>query len=97
MPFQNLTNDTIWNVWQDGIQDILIASLSNSEELKVRQAESINNLVKSQGIINYASITPSVASSISQKVEANVLVYGSIKQAGSTTRLYSIKKRIFLT
>ena len=24
MPFQNMTNDTIWNVWQDGIQDILI-------------------------------------------------------------------------
>ena len=89
MPFQNLTNDTIWNVWQDGIQDILIASLSNSGELKVRQAESINSLVKGQGIVNYASITPSVASTISQKVEANVLVYGSIKQAGSITRLYA--------
>jgi hypothetical protein len=24
MPFQNMTNDTIWNVWQDGIQNELI-------------------------------------------------------------------------
>ena len=87
MPFQNLTNDTIWNVWQDGVQDILIASLSNSGELKVRQAESINNLVKNQGIVNYASITPSVASTVSKKLDAGILVYGSIKQAGSTTRL----------
>ncbi len=21
MPFQNMTNDTTWNIWQDGIQD----------------------------------------------------------------------------
>ena len=50
MPFQNMTNDTLWNIWQDGIQDILINSLSNSEELKVRQAENINKLVESQGM-----------------------------------------------
>jgi hypothetical protein len=37
MPFQNMTNDTIWNVWQVGIQNELITSLTNSEELKVRQ------------------------------------------------------------
>ena len=41
-----MTNDTTWNVWQGGIQEILINSLSNSEELKVRQAEYINRLVE---------------------------------------------------
>jgi tetratricopeptide (TPR) repeat protein len=88
MPFQNMTNDTIWNVWQDGIQDILVTYLSNSpEELKVRQVESVDNLIKSKGLTNYASITPSVASTISQKLEANVFIYGSIKQAGATIRL----------
>ena len=44
MPFQNLTNDTTKNFWQEMIQDNLINSLSNSEELKIRQAESINEL-----------------------------------------------------
>ncbi len=87
MPFQNMTNDTIWDVWQDGIQDNLITSLSNSGELKVRQAESITGLIRSQGLTNYASITPSVGSTISQKLDANVFICGSINQAGSTIRM----------
>ena len=89
MPFQNMTNDTIWDVWQDGVQDILINSFSNSEELRVRQAEFINGLVKDQGIINYTSITPLIASKISKKLDANVFIYGNIKQAGSIIRLYA--------
>jgi len=90
MPFQNMTNDTSWNVWQEGIQDMLIASLSNSqEELKVRQAESINDLIQNKGLTNYASITPSLASTISQKLDANVFIYGNIKKAGSTVRVYA--------
>jgi len=76
MPFQNMTNDTTWNIWQDGIQFNLITSLSNySDELKVRQTESINNLIQSKGLTNYASITPSIASTISQKLNANVFIY----------------------
>jgi tetratricopeptide (TPR) repeat protein len=84
-----MTNDTIWNIWQDGIQDMLINSLSNSEELKVRQAKSINSLIESKGFINYASITPSLAGTISQKLDANVFLHGNIKQAGSTLRVYA--------
>ena len=88
MPFQNMTNDTIWNIWQKGIQDILISSLSNSsEELKVRQSESITNILNGKGLTNYVSITPSVASKISQQLEANVLIRGSINQAGNTVRV----------
>ena len=87
MPFQNMTNDTLWNVWQDGIQNELITSLTNSEGLKVRQIESITGLIQSKGITDYASITPSVASTLSQKLGANIFIYGSIKQAGITIRL----------
>ena len=88
MPFQNMTNDTIWNVWQNGIQDILVTYLSNfPEELKVRQTESINNLIQSKGLTNNAPVTSSFASNISQKLDANVLIYGSIKRAGTTLRL----------
>jgi tetratricopeptide (TPR) repeat protein len=87
MPFQNMTNDTTWNVWQEGIQNNLIGSLSNAEELKVRQIESITSLLQSKGLTNYASITPSVASTISQKLDANIFIYGSINQAGSIIRV----------
>jgi TolB-like protein len=91
MPFQNMTNDTIWDVWQDGIQINLITSLSNNpEELQVRQTESITNILQSKGFTNYASITPSVASTISQKLDANVFISGSINQSGSTIRLNAL-------
>jgi tetratricopeptide (TPR) repeat protein len=88
MPFQNLTNDTIWDVWQDGIQNNLITSLTNfSEELKVRQTESITSVLQSKGLTSYASITPSVARKVSQKLDADVFVYGSINESGLTIRL----------
>ncbi len=87
MPFQNMTNDTTWNVWQVGIQNELIASLTNSEEIKVRQLETINNVLQSKGLTNYASITPSVGSTISRKIDANIFICGSIKQADSTIRV----------
>jgi len=88
MPFQNMTNDTTWNIWQDGIRDELIASLSNNpDELQVRRPESITSLIKSKGLTNYASITPSVAGTLSQKLEADVFISGNIKQANGTIRL----------
>jgi tetratricopeptide (TPR) repeat protein len=87
MPFQNMTGDTTKKFWQEMIQDNLITLLSNSEELKVRQTESINLLIQSKGLTNYASITPSFAGNISQKLDANIFIYGSIKEIGSTIRL----------
>jgi len=87
MPFQNMTNDSVWDVWQEGIQDNLITSLSNSAELKVRQTESITDLIQSAGLTNYASITPSVASKISKKLDANVFISGSISQVGPIIRV----------
>jgi tetratricopeptide (TPR) repeat protein len=88
MPFQNMTNDTTWNIWQEGIQDILFTCLSNvPEELKIRQAESVNNLLHRENLANYASITPSIASKISQKLNADIIIFGSIKQAGPRIRL----------
>jgi len=87
MPFQNMTNDTLWNIWQDGIQNELINAIANSEELKVRQTESVNGLIRSKSLPDYASITTSLASSFSKKLNANVLICGSIKQAGNLLRV----------
>ncbi|HBE40002.1 MAG TPA: hypothetical protein DDW27_02130 [Bacteroidales bacterium] len=87
MPFRNLTNDTTWNIWQSGIQDELITSLTFTEELKVRQKETTNTLLKSKGLINYASIGPNTGSLISQKLDAEMFIHGTIKQVGETVRL----------
>ncbi len=88
MPFQNMTNDTTWNVWQDGIKDILITFLSSSEELRIRDPESVRGIIENDGLSDYASITPAAARAVSRKLEADIYVYGNIKTAGQTLRLY---------
>jgi tetratricopeptide (TPR) repeat protein len=87
MPFQNMTNDTLWNIWQDGIQDNLITALSNSSDLIVRHKETINRLLKTDNASNYASVLPSLASIISQKLDADIFISGSISKAGDLARL----------
>jgi tetratricopeptide (TPR) repeat protein len=88
MPFQNMTNDTSLNYLQEVLQENLITYLSNfSDELKVRQSESINAFIRSKFLINYAAITPSVATTISQKLDASVFIYGSIQKAGTKFRV----------
>ena len=59
MPFQNQSGDSLFNVWQEGIQNLLITSLSNSEELSVRQYETMYNIIGDKKPVNYSSITPS--------------------------------------
>jgi tetratricopeptide (TPR) repeat protein len=89
MPFQNLTNDTInWNDYQYIIQTSLTSYLSNFPEyLRVRQTESIKDLLISNGITNFASFTPSLAGKISQKLDADVFIYGNIIKSGKVIRL----------
>jgi len=89
MPFLNMTNDTLWNVWQEGIKDILVSFLSASEELNVRDPESVRSIIENEGLSDYASITPSIARAISRKLEADVYINGNLKMAGSTLRLYA--------
>jgi len=87
MPFQNMTNDTTWNVWQAGIQNELINNLTSYRELQVRQPESVNGLVGSAGNETYKALTPSFAGNVSRKLEADVFILGTIKQSGSVIRI----------
>jgi len=88
MPFHNMTNDTLWNIYQEGIQENICAYLSNfSDALKIRQAESTNKIIQNNGFLNYSSITPTIAGHISAKLEAEIFVYGSIIKAGSMIRV----------
>ena len=88
LPFQNITNDTLWDVWRTGIQDIMITTFSDSpDELVTRQTVTINNLIRDKGLASYTSITPIFASRISRRLDANTFIYGSIKQDRSLVRL----------
>ena len=68
-------------------QDYILACLSNYEELSVRPKENVDLLLESRGITMNASISPSVARSISKKLGANVTIYGSINQTSSHIRI----------
>jgi len=78
MPFKNLTADTLFNIWQLGLQNLLITSLSNSEELSVRQYETMDKILGGIEPINYASITPAFAADVALKLEANTVITGNI-------------------
>jgi len=87
MPFNNLTIDTLFNIWQQGLQNLLIASLSNSEELSVRQAQPVNDILGGKEQINYASIEPSLANSVATKLKANTVIIGNIYKSGNNIRI----------
>jgi AraC-like DNA-binding protein/TolB-like protein/Tfp pilus assembly protein PilF len=97
LAFQNRTNDTIWNVWEEGIQESLISWLSNSKELRVTRKETIFKLLKTQSISEYASVTPDLAAKLSKKLDAEMFIYGSIIEAGTriilNAQLINTKKR----
>jgi len=85
MPFQNLTKDTTWNIWQNGIQGRLISNLSNSPSLKVKPRDLINTLLHVDGQSNIAMISTSFMQNISRKIDANLFVNGTITEANSVT------------
>ena len=87
MPFKNMTNDTTWNTYQEGIQTNLISSLTNTGELFVRKKNNINALLNSNGMVDYASISPLVADKISSVLDADIYINGSLQHAGITLRL----------
>jgi AraC-like DNA-binding protein/tetratricopeptide (TPR) repeat protein len=90
MPFNNMTHDTLWNMWQEGIQENLISALSNNKELKIRNKESVNALLQAGGFTNYSALSPAIAGRISQKLDAGIFVSGSVQQAGSVLRIDAV-------
>ncbi len=87
MPFQNVTGDTLYAGMELGLQNLLITRLSNSDELSVRQTQTMYEILGSTRNLNYASITPSIASDIALKLDASTVIHGSIHKAGSSLRI----------
>jgi tetratricopeptide (TPR) repeat protein/AraC-like DNA-binding protein len=88
MPFTNITNDNSYNVWQVGIPDNLISYLSNyPEEFRIRQTGAITSLLLRKGVKDYSSISPSAITKFSKRLDANVLIFGSINHSGNIIRI----------
>jgi tetratricopeptide (TPR) repeat protein len=87
MPFGNLSGDTLYNVWQGGFQNLLITTLSNSQELLVRQYQAIYNIIEGERNISFASLTPSLASDLALKLDTRTFIMGNILKAGNKIRV----------
>ncbi len=87
LPFTNLTGDSSYYVWQVGVQNLLINTLSNSKEISVIHPETMASILSATRNINYASITPSIGSEIALKLETNTFILGNILKAGSKIRI----------
>ncbi len=86
-PFQNMTADETLNIWQDAIQMNLINDLTNRGGLIVRQQETMNGILQPQGKLEYGPLTTGSAALISEKLNAEIFVYGSIQKSTSQIRL----------
>ena len=87
MPFENLSGDTLYNIWQGGFQNLLITTLSNSKELLVRQYQVMYSILESKRNLSYASITPSVAGELALKLETGTFILGNILKAGNKIKV----------
>lgn len=87
MPFNNMTGDSIYSLWQEGLQNLLITSLSNSQELAVRQFETINSALAGNTNVDYAAFPPSLMSKLAQELEANTVISGSLHKSGNRIRI----------
>lgn len=86
LQFENLTGDTLLNVWQSGLQDLLITGLSNSEELSVRQYQSTNSVVD-QSKLNYAGFSAKLVKEVATLLDVRNLVKGTLMKAGAQIRM----------
>lgn len=87
LPFENSTSDTIYNIWQGGFQNLLITTLSNSNELSVRKYQAVNEVLNTKENINEASMAPSFINMVAEKLEASTMILGNILKAGNMIRI----------
>ena len=87
MPFENLTGDSLNNIWQGGVQNLLISTLSNSEELQVRRYQTMSSILGQKKNVNQASVSPSLAREVARDLETKTYILGKILKAGERIRI----------
>jgi len=89
LPFENLSGDTLFNIWQHGFQNLLISTLSNSEELSVRKYQAVNDVLNSSKEINLASLSSMLDSDLADKLDTRTLILGNLLRAGTKIRIHA--------
>ncbi len=87
LPFENLSGDTLYNIWQGGFQNLLISTLSNSKELSVRKYQAVNDVLNSSKEINLGSLSSTLASDLAHRLDTRTLILGNLLRAGTKIRI----------
>jgi len=88
MPFRNLTNDSALDYLTFGVQDWVVTCLSfYPDEFNVRPFELVRDVMRSENMSDYSSVTPYTGSGISKRLKAEVFLIGNIFKIGEIIRL----------
>jgi serine/threonine protein kinase len=81
MPFKNLTGDTLFNIWQEGLPKLFVTLLSTSYEL------SVIDVLESMGQEQFSRSGSILPTEISSKSNVENLLQGDILLAGNKLRI----------
>ncbi len=87
MPFENLTGEESFDVWQKGIPELLITALSTSKKLYVLDSQTLFDVLESMGKEKTAQVLPSLARQVASKVNVETVILGNILKAGEKLRV----------
>jgi tetratricopeptide (TPR) repeat protein len=87
LPFMNNTGDDSYDHWEYGISELLISSLSSSNELTVVDNQTITDVILNVDNIQTASIGPDMAKQVASRIQVKSYIYGNYLLAGSTFRI----------
>jgi len=87
LPFMNNTGDDSYDHWEYGISELLISSLSTSDDLTVVDNQTITDVIQNVENVQAASIGPNIAKQVASKIQVGSYIYGNYLLAGSTFRI----------
>ncbi len=87
LPFINNTGDASNDHWEYGISELLINALSSSNELKVINNQTINDIIENVEDIQTASMGRDIAKEVANRIKVKSYISGNYLLAGSTFRI----------
>lgn len=87
LPFKNNTGDDDFDHWEYGISELMISSLSTSNELTVIDNQTITDVIQNVESVQTASIGPDIAKQVASRIQVKSYIYGNYLMAGSTFRI----------
>ena len=87
LPFMNNTGDDSYDQWEYGISELLISSLSTSNELTVVDNQTITDVIQNVENVQTASIGPDIAKRVASRIQVKSYINGDYLLAGSVFRI----------